>query len=136
LVSLSLPQPQPFQNLVALYSPNGPGHGATSRAEQIQEVLVLARTLKAKLEAQNAEVKGRGRRLTDAGATWQLHQAIAERYLSALFRIDATTRWFHWDWRPETIRPSPYPWVSEKQSTNGSSMNDHHLEGGGRFVHW
>jgi transposase len=74
------------------------------RAERIREVLVLARTLEAKLEAQDAGVKGQGRRLTDAGATLQLQQAILERRLSALFQVDTTTPWFRWDWNRAAFR--------------------------------
>ena len=92
------------RRLVVAHDPERARPQRRQRAERIREVLVLARTLEAKLEAQDAGVKGQGRRLTDAGATLQLQQAILERRLSALFQVDTTTPWFRWDWNRAAFR--------------------------------
>lgn len=92
------------RRLVVAHDPERARPQRRQRAERIREVLGLARTLEAKLDAQDAGMTGKGRRLTDAGATLQFQQAIAERRLSALFRVDTTTPWFRWDWNQAAFR--------------------------------
>ena len=74
------------------------------RARRLREVLQLARTLEAKWTAQDAGEKGRGRRLTDAGAKLQLQQAIAERHLAALLHVDQEAEVFRGWWNPAAFR--------------------------------
>ena len=74
------------------------------RARRLREVFQLARTLEAKLTAQDAAETGRGRRLTDAAAKLQLQQAIAERQLSALLHVDQEAELFSLWWNQAAFR--------------------------------
>ena len=92
------------RRLVVAHDPERARPTRRQRAARIREVLALARALEARLEAQDAGVKVKGRRLTDAGAKLQLQQAIAERRLSALFRVEADAPPFCWSWHPAAFR--------------------------------
>ena len=92
------------RRLVVAHDPERARPTRRQRAARIREVLALARALEARLEAQDAGVKVKGRRLTDAGAKLQLQQAIAERRLSALFRVEADAPLFCWSWHPAAFR--------------------------------
>ncbi|HMQ96595.1 MAG TPA: IS1634 family transposase [Candidatus Nanoperiomorbaceae bacterium] len=92
------------RRLVVAHDPERARPTRRQRGAWIREVLALARALEARLEAQEAGVKVKGRRLTDAGAKLQLQQAIAERRLSALFRVEADAPPFCWSWHPAAFR--------------------------------
>lgn len=66
------------RRLVVAHDPERAQPTRRQRAERIREVLALAHALEAKLDAQDAGAKGKGRRLTDANAPlfcWHWHQA-------------------------------------------------------------
>lgn len=92
------------RRLVVAHDPERARLQRRQRAQRLREVLQLARALEAKLTAQDAGAKGRGRRLTDAGAKLQLQQAIAERHVSALLQVDPDAELFSWWWNYPACR--------------------------------
>lgn len=92
------------RRLVVAHDPERARLQRRPRARRLREVFQLARTLEAKLTAQDAGEKGRGRRLTDAGAKLQFQQAIAERQLSALLQVDQEAELFSWWWNQGAFR--------------------------------
>lgn len=74
------------------------------RAQRLREVFALADALEAKLNAQDRGQVQRGRKLTDHGAKLQLHQAVAERRLSALIEVDQNAALFNWGWNQAAFR--------------------------------
>jgi transposase len=83
--------------LVVAHDPEGAAETRTLRREKIQALETQAAAWVGKLEAQDAGVKARGKKLSDSGAKARLYHAVKEGHLAHIVRVDLKNELFSYD---------------------------------------
>ena len=92
------------RRLVVAHDQDTAGQMHRNRREQLRELCALADELTAKLDAQDAGERARGRALSDHGAKIKFHQAVAERRLSRVIQVDAEAALFSFSFNLKAYR--------------------------------
>ena len=74
--------------LVVAHDPEGAAESRILRREKIQALETQAAAWVGKLDAQDAGVKARGKRLSDSGAKARLYHAVKDGRLAHIVRVD------------------------------------------------
>lgn len=83
--------------LVVAHDPLLAGEQSAERRQQIAELEALAAQWQDKLQAQDAGEFGRGRRLTDGGATARLFHEVCQARLSRIVKVDLDGELFNYE---------------------------------------
>ena len=80
----------PWRNLrlVVAHNPHVASEAQTFRQEKIKALEAQAAAWVGKLDAQDAGVKARGKKLSDSGAKARLYHAVKDAHLAHIFRVD------------------------------------------------
>lgn len=80
----------PWRNLrlVVAHNPHVAKEAQTLRREKIATLESQASAWVGKLDAQDAGIKGRGKKLSDSGAKARLYHAVKDAHLAHIFRVD------------------------------------------------
>jgi len=80
--------------LVVAHNPVQAAEQTTRRRERIQELEARAAQFAGKLDGQDAGLKGRGRKLSDGGATARFYHEVSESHLLRIVRVDLKSEQF------------------------------------------
>ncbi len=83
--------------LVVAHDPEGAAETRILRQEKIQALETQAAAWVGKLDAQDAGVKARGKKLSDSGAKARLYHAVKEGHLAHIVRVDLKNELFSYD---------------------------------------
>lgn len=83
--------------LVVAHNPRVATETRTLRRERIQGLEAQAAAWVGKLDAQDAGVKARGKKLSDSGAKARLYHAVKEGHLAHIVRVDLKNELFSYD---------------------------------------
>ncbi len=83
--------------LVVAHDPEGAAETRILRREKIQVLETQAAAWVGKLDAQDAGVKARGKRLSDSGAKARLYHAVKDGRLAHIVRVDLKNELFSYD---------------------------------------
>ena len=83
--------------LVVAHNPRVATETQTLRRERIQGLEAQAAAWVGKLDAQDAGVKARGKKLSDSGAKARLYHAVKEGHLAHIVRVDLKNELFSYD---------------------------------------
>jgi len=83
--------------LVVAHDPEGAAETRILRREKIQALETQATAWVGKLDAQDAGVKARGKKLSDSGAKARLYHAVKEGHLAHIVRVDLKNELFSYD---------------------------------------
>ena len=89
----------PWRNLrlVVAHDPHVASETKTLRQEKIQALEAQANAWVGKLDAQDAGVKARGKKLSDSGAKARLYHAVKDVHLAHIVRVDLKNELFAYD---------------------------------------
>lgn len=83
--------------LVVAHNPEVAAEAQALRQEKLQALEAQAAAWAGKLDAQDAGVKARGKKLSDSGAKARLYHAVKEAHLAHILRIDLKSELFAYD---------------------------------------
>ncbi len=89
--------------LVVAHDPEGAAESRILRREKIQALETQAAAWVGKLDAQDAGVKARGKRLSDSGAKARLYHAVKDGRLAHIVRVDLKNELFSYDIDQEAL---------------------------------
>ena len=89
----------PWRNLrlVVTHNPHVASEAQASRREKIKALEEQAAAWVGKLDAQDAGVKARGKKLSDSGAKARLYHAVKDAHLAHIFRVDLKNELFAYE---------------------------------------
>ncbi len=89
----------PWRNLrlVVAHNPHVASEAQASRREKIKALEEQAAAWVGKLDAQDAGVKARGKKLSDSGAKARLYHAVKDAHLAHIFRVDLKNELFAYE---------------------------------------
>ncbi len=95
----------PWRNLrlVVAHNPYAASEAQTSRQERIKALEAQAAAWVGKLDAQDAGVKARGKKLSDSGAKARLYHAVKDARLAHIFRIDLKNELFAYEIKQDAL---------------------------------
>lgn len=82
--------------LIAAHNPQTAAQMGQRRDTTIAELEQQAEQCTAKLQAQDAGQRARGRKLSDGGTTARFYHAVCEAHLSRIIRVDLKGKWFNY----------------------------------------
>ena len=83
--------------LIVAHNPEVAAQAQTLRREKLQALEAQAAAWAGKLDAQDAGVKARGKKLSDSGAKARLYHAVKEAHLAHILRIDLKNELFTYE---------------------------------------
>lgn len=83
--------------LVVAHNPQVADQAQTLRQERIAALEAQAAAWVGKLDAQDAGVTARGKKLSDSGAKARLYHAVKEGHLAHIVRVNLKSEWFAYD---------------------------------------
>ena len=95
----------PWRNLrlVVAHNPHVAGEAQTLRREKIKLLEEQAVSWVGKLDAQDAGVKARGKKLSDSGAKARLYHAVKDARLAHIFRVDLKNELFAYEIKQDAL---------------------------------
>lgn len=85
------------RRLVVAHDPQRAAEQTTKRREHIDELKTRAATLADKLDAQDGGQRGRGRALSDSGATARFFHEVADAHLARIVKVDLQSELFSYE---------------------------------------
>jgi transposase len=85
------------RRLVVAHDPQRAAEQTTKRRERIDELKTRAAALADKLDAQDGGQRGRGRALSDTGATARLFHEVADAHLASIVKVDMHSNLFSYE---------------------------------------
>lgn len=82
------------RRLVVAHDPQRAAEQTTKRRQRIDELKARAAALANKLDAQDGGQRGRGRALSDAGATARMFHEVADAHLATIVKVDLQSELF------------------------------------------
>ena len=89
--------------LVVAHDPEVAEDAQTLRRERIETLEAQAKAWVGKLDAQDAGVKARGKKLSDSGAKARLYHAVKEAHLANIIRVDLKNELFAYEIDPDAL---------------------------------
>ncbi|WP_205204767.1 IS1634 family transposase [Azonexus hydrophilus] len=89
--------------LVVAHDPDVAKDAQALRRERIEALEAQASAWVGKLDAQDAGVKARGKKLSDSGAKAQLYHAVKEAHLANIIRVDLKSELFAYEIDPDAL---------------------------------
>ena len=89
--------------LVVAHDPDVAKDAQALRRERIEALEAQAKAWVGKLDAQDAGVKARGKKLSDSGAKARLYHAVKEAHLANIIRVDLKNELFAYEIDPDAL---------------------------------